>query len=491
MSFKRKPEEEEDEENGEKRKRKSRFDEGGPSKWDQGPSAEARIALAAAAAGRLPTGAAAPAAQTSKYITIPLGAVGGLIGHGGSVIRQLMQDTGTKVEMQRREEMTPGVRERGVTLRGSPSGIAEVELKVLEIVAASTPAGGLSGGGAPAGGGSSDRRVVLVPNLTVGSIIGKAGATIKTLIQDSGARFDIQPKEEMQAGAQEREITITGTSEQIEKGAALIMGVVENAQKLISGGNSTAAAAAQFSAPPSPYAMASPYAQPMLGIGPAAPQSDYGQASAPPSDYGPPTSAMITVPDGTVGSIIGKQGAVIKRLIADSGAQFEIQPKEDMRPGQAGREVTITGTAGQIEKATMLIHEVVDSATRLMHGVQDSGRYNTQQPQYGAYGADPYAVYGGAGAQVQQDPYASGLQGYAAYQTPEQQQQLQQYYAQQQQQAQGANPYLGQQQAAYNPYGMQVPPGQAPAPPQGQPPKFPVPPQPPQPPYDPYSQQPN
>jgi far upstream element-binding protein len=67
----------------------------------------------------------------------------------------------------------------------------------------------------------------------------------------------------------------------------------------------------------------------------------------------------LQVPTGTVGSIIGRAGSVINALKQNSGANIQMQQKEDMAPGATDRTITLSGQPAQIAEAERLINEIV------------------------------------------------------------------------------------------------------------------------------------
>lgn len=68
---------------------------------------------------------------------------------------------------------------------------------------------------------------------------------------------------------------------------------------------------------------------------------------------------QIIVPRPAVGVVIGKNGDMIKRIQQDSGARVQfIQGKEDI-PGD--KLCQITGTMDQVQKASALIRDLIQS----------------------------------------------------------------------------------------------------------------------------------
>lgn len=68
------------------------------------------------------------------------------------------------------------------------------------------------------------------------------------------------------------------------------------------------------------------------------------------------TSTQVTIPKDAAGAIIGKGGARIRKIRADSCCSISI---EDARPGSNDRIITITGTDQQIKHAQYLLQQSV------------------------------------------------------------------------------------------------------------------------------------
>jgi hypothetical protein len=103
----------------------------------------------------------------------------------------LQARTGTHVNVQRETDMLPGATERLITITGPPQGIADAKAAVLNMVRArqiETGSGGVGAGGGGAGGPSVQCQI---PNEFVGSLIGRAGATIKGIQQRTGTHIQV------------------------------------------------------------------------------------------------------------------------------------------------------------------------------------------------------------------------------------------------------------------------------------------------------------
>jgi far upstream element-binding protein len=171
-------------------------------------------------AGSTPLSAygSAPEQQVEEKIGVPNGVVGYIIGKGGESITSMQRRTGCRVQIQKEHEMAPGTAQRVITLTApTAESIAQcrgiIEEMVKERLAAtastSTTSGVIGGGGVAlsAGPGSNataqmaqlqkalaegqQHVTVQVPDADVGLIIGKGGAQIRTIQENSGANVQI------------------------------------------------------------------------------------------------------------------------------------------------------------------------------------------------------------------------------------------------------------------------------------------------------------
>lgn len=213
-----------------------------------------------------------------------------------------------------------------------------------------------------------------VPNQIVGSIIGKGGSVINSLmLQSGGCKIQMQQKEDMAPGMTRRGVTLTGTPQQIAEAEKLLFAIVE--QSGVGGGGSSGGSGGGGGG-------GGGFSSGYSGLG-----SGFGVLG-----LGQQTKSTMSVPLSSVGSIIGKGGGVIKKLMEEAGCNIKLQQKEEMRPDQTDREVYITGTPHQIDHATRLVKQIVDQGAS-----GGSGGY--YPPPAGA--PSPYGPPAGYG-QVQQ-----------------------------------------------------------------------------------------
>ncbi|KAG8378537.1 hypothetical protein BUALT_Bualt08G0147300 [Buddleja alternifolia] len=190
-----------------------------------------------------------------------------------------------------------------------------------------------------------------VPNDKVGVLIGKAGDTIRSLQDNSGAKIQIMRDADADPRAPTRPLELVGTLENINKAEKLI--------KDADAGGSPSLVARGFSA-----------AQAASG----------GE------------QLELQVPIEKVGLIIGKGGETIRNLQTRSGARIQLI-QQNPSDGNQSREriVRVTGNKKQIDTAREMIKDVMNQTVRQS---PLSGGYNQQgfrprgpaAPQWGPRG---------------------------------------------------------------------------------------------------------
>lgn len=153
---------------------------------------------------------------------------------------------------------------------------------------------------------------ILIPNHAAGSIIGKGGANIAEVQQQTGARIKLSPNNDYYPGTQER--------------VGLIMGEVETINKML---NFVIEKIRQE--------------PPAMRLNPA---MTYDRERA--------KQMKIVVPNSTAGLIIGKSGTTIKYIGDQTGARIQVSQKNsETVPGE--RVIGITGSLEQVQAACAVI----------------------------------------------------------------------------------------------------------------------------------------
>jgi RNA-binding protein Nova len=185
--------------------------------------------------------AAATAAPGEMTLTLALpgGACGLVIGKGGERISILREQCSCKMHMQSKEKAAPGVEERLLTVTGALANVQMATEKVILLMAedgsvhydnnttayttfpslafnAKTSLQGMSAAGQSGLLHSMDQMQVQirlgVPELSVGNLVGKGGATIKEIIAICGAQVRLSQKGELDPATGHRIVTITGNT---------------------------------------------------------------------------------------------------------------------------------------------------------------------------------------------------------------------------------------------------------------------------------------
>ncbi|XP_065897214.1 insulin-like growth factor 2 mRNA-binding protein 2 isoform X2 [Dysidea avara] len=155
---------------------------------------------------------------------------------------------------------------------------------------------------------------ILVPNEMVGAIIGKEGLTIRNITQITKARVDVHRKEN--TNSNEKAITIIGPPECCTEASHLIMKIMQRELLITSG---------------------------LLEGGQILP------------DPLPCVPLKLLAHNELIGRVIGKQGATLKRIMAESNTKITISKIKDLTPYNMERTITVLGTVDNCKKAESLI----------------------------------------------------------------------------------------------------------------------------------------
>jgi len=152
-------------------------------------------------------------------VLVPNDAAGAIIGKGGANLGDLKNRYGAAIRISHNREVYPGTDERIVALTGEVDHIIDLHNYVIDKVA-----------DARGPDGTKDERrggmvKMILPNITAGLIIGKGGATIKSLKEESSAYIDLTGRDESPVHG-ERILTIKGTTEQRIEAARLVINKV-------------------------------------------------------------------------------------------------------------------------------------------------------------------------------------------------------------------------------------------------------------------------
>ncbi|XP_006627676.1 RNA-binding protein Nova-2 [Lepisosteus oculatus] len=161
-------------------------------------------------------------------VLIPSYAAGSIIGKGGQTIVQLQKETGATIKLSKSKDFYPGTTERVCLIQGTVEAlngvhnfIADKVREMPQSAQKTEPVSILQ----PQTTVNPDRvkqAKLIVPNSTAGLIIGKGGATVKAIMEQSGAWVQLSQKPEG-INLQERVVTISGEPEQNRKAVEIIV----------------------------------------------------------------------------------------------------------------------------------------------------------------------------------------------------------------------------------------------------------------------------
>ncbi|KAF2281590.1 uncharacterized protein EI97DRAFT_34048 [Westerdykella ornata] len=331
-----------------------------------------------------------PPSDNSEIILIESSLVGLVIGRQGESLRRIEQESGTRIQFINGPDSGP---QRQCRITGNPSARITAKREINRIIeenggnpARETGRGARGGAAAkslPALREGEQSSQIMVPDRTVGLIIGRGGETIRDLQERSGCHVNIVGESKSVNGL--RPVNLIGSPAAAARAKELIMEIVDSDTK--------------------------------VGEGPGqpAPRRDLDPYSTGPGKI----TESIYVPSEAVGMIIGKGGETIKEMQHTTGCKINVSQASG---ADIEREIGLVGTRQAIDDAKKAIWDKVESVAQKdrqgggpgRRGGRDGAGYgdaysHQQQPAYGqahagAQGAapaqgnvaaDPYAPYGG------------------------------------------------------------------------------------------------
>ncbi|KAG0125196.1 hypothetical protein HOY82DRAFT_581519 [Tuber indicum] len=278
----------------------------------------------------------------AEQMNIESSLVGLIIGRGGETLRRVEQETGARVQFLTNGQDRDSGGERVCNIQGTRPQISAARRAIEQIIAENGPPGGgmagpsgsTSGRGKFGGSGGQpnlrdgeDSIQILVPDRTVGLIIGRGGETIRDIQDKSGCHVNIVGEAKSQNG--QRPVNLIGSPQAAEDAKRLIMEIVE---------------------------------------------SDNAGTGPPPGIL----TETIRVPIDAVGMIIGKGGETIKDMQSSTGCRINVSSQ--FQQGDPEREIALAGTREAIARARIAIEEKVEASTRSAPPTRPS-HFSTDQQQ--------------------------------------------------------------------------------------------------------------
>lgn len=277
----------------------------------------------------------------SETISVNSALVGLIIGRQGENLRKVEAETGARVQFIPAKE--PNAANRMCTISGPARARESAKQEIFRIVEEN----GGGGGPAPDARGGRQRepkqtsqpplregensRQILVPDKTVGLIIGRGGETIRDLQERSACHVNIVGENKSING--KRPVNLIGSEQAAAVAEAMIWEIVESDTR--SQGQGGQAPRAGGAGGPRGY-------------------DPYGGGGG----GGDKITDLLMVPSEAVGMIIGKGGETIKQMQNDTGCKINVnQPTGS----DIERQIDLVGSHDSIARARAAIGEKVDT----------------------------------------------------------------------------------------------------------------------------------
>ncbi|KAL6244929.1 hypothetical protein RBB50_008457 [Rhinocladiella similis] len=319
----------------------------------------------------------------SEVLPLDKGVVGLVIGRSGENLRRIENTTGARVQFLDGPEVAGT--QRHCRISGSRAARSGAKAEIFRVID-DNDAAKRGGGEKPRGQSKAtvpiskdgDSLQMMVPDRTVGLIIGRGGETIRDLQDRSGCHVNILGENKSVNGL--RPVNLIGSVSAQQYARDLILEIVESDQKGIS-------------------------------IKDLHREREETQGKI---------SETVYVPGEAVGMIIGKGGESIRDMQNQTGCKINVSPASGR---DVEREIGLVGSRHAIDAAKRAIMDKVDTVRARSQARESRDEYtdhytSQQQPTYPPPGApapaQPAAPPPAAGAAGAADPYAAygGYQNY-------------------------------------------------------------------------------
>jgi far upstream element-binding protein len=282
----------------------------------------------------------------SETIQIESSLVGLIIGRQGENLRRIESETKCRVQFL---PATDGGPFRQCKISGARNRRAEVKAAIDRIIddsgmgplnRAHEKPRDPNKGGATALRDGEDHMQIMVPDRTVGLIIGRGGETIRDLQERSGCHINIVGESKSINGL--RPVNLIGTREAAQRAKDSIMEIVDSDSRgegLGGGAGAGAGAGGRSSAGP--------------------PRNDTPRRDGPGGGGPDKINDAVYVPSDAVGMIIGKGGETIREMQSTTGCKINVA--QSSGPGETQREIALIGSRDSIARAKQAIDEKVEA----------------------------------------------------------------------------------------------------------------------------------
>lgn len=297
-------------------------------------------------------------------LLVPDYVAGALIGKGGACLTEIKNTFGGYLRISGGREYYPGTEERVVVITGEESEVSKICNHIMEKV--EDPGRDSSMRQVEVDRARAKRVKIVLTDSASGRIIGRGGETIKAIQEESKAKLAISMAEKS-AYPGERILTIDGSFNERKEACELVI------EKLAT--DRTNAENIMTKYPPSGSVSSTRGYGAEGGLNHHSYQSTRPMSISASSEPRKVIRSRVTVemeiPDSLVGSILGKQGCVVKEMVQKSGgARFKFA--DEKADDTDDRKLTITGNMDQCKMAHMLLNERL---AEIEHQTGDFSRY--------------------------------------------------------------------------------------------------------------------
>lgn len=283
--------------------------------------------------------------ENVESISIESNLVGLIIGRQGENLRRVESSTGCRVQFITGPDENGPFRTCKIT--GPRASRADAKAEITRIIddsglgpisdRAPREQNTRDSSHQPALRDGEDSMQIMVPDRTVGLIIGRGGETIRDLQERSGCHVNIVGEQKSVNGL--RPVNLIGTREAAAMAKDLIMEIVESDSK----------SAPKERAP-----------------APRENNRDAGYGGGHGNTGGQPDKIndSIFVPSEAVGMIIGKGGETIKDMQNTTGCKINVT--QSSGPGEVEREIGLVGSQQAINAAKQAIEDKVEAVVSLL-----------------------------------------------------------------------------------------------------------------------------
>jgi len=297
-------------------------------------------------------------------LLVPNYVAGALLGKGGTLLPEMKSEYQVDIRLSGGNDYYPGTDERIVVITGDVNHIVDLNSHIMEKL--HDPGRDSSMKNIDIDNERAQKVRIVLTDGAAGLLIGRGGATIKSIQEDSRARISVAMPDRATVFG-ERVVTVTGNIDERTEACRLIIEKISVEQSNM-GNNKTQYTSNTDNAynnggydsngmlPPFNTRQSKPMST-YRGNAMASSQQSYQS-----SKLEARVEIQVDIPNGFVGGVLGQQGSIIKDFVKRSGgAKFRFSEQTDE---SEYRTLTMTGDLDQTQAAYSLVNERIDQLRR-------------------------------------------------------------------------------------------------------------------------------